>query len=147
MIHYVPNLPKKVNKNTRPRLPWWNTGLFHPKAVTMVSRHTCSLESTLGDVGSGSDVDKVGVLGSSWGLEQRSSASDVISVRTTASGQVSVIARMGLGNTKGKKSSTESKRQFHRPLHFDSKCVLSSEWLGNGIRSPVFLVDYLLLLW
>lgn len=53
---------------------------------------TWSLVSVFGDVGSGSDVDKVGVLGSSCGLEQSSSASDVISVRTTAPSQVSVIA-------------------------------------------------------
>lgn len=37
--------------------------------------------TVLGEVGSDSDVDKVGVLGSSWGLEQSSSASDVISVK------------------------------------------------------------------
>lgn len=38
----------------------------------------------LGDVGSGSNVGVVGVLGSSCGLEQSSSASDVISAETTA---------------------------------------------------------------
>lgn len=73
----------------------------------VLSCRTWSLESALGGVGSGSDVDKVGVLGSSWGLEQSSSASDVISGRTTAPGQVSVIAGMGLGNKKGKKKEKQ----------------------------------------
>lgn len=64
---------------------------------------SCCTWSLVRTLGSGSGVDKVGVLGSSWGLEQSSSASDVISVRTTALGQVSVMTGMGLGNTKGKK--------------------------------------------
>lgn len=43
---------------------------------------TWSQLTALLDEGSGSEVDKVGVLGSSCGLEQSSSASDVISVKT-----------------------------------------------------------------
>lgn len=78
-------------------------GPFHIQAAYIVFLcRTWLLVSTVGDEGSGSDVDKVGVLGSSWGLEQSSSASDVISVRTTALGQVSLIAGTGLGNKKGK---------------------------------------------
>lgn len=69
----------------------------------MMSCHTWTLVRALGDVGSDSDVDKVGVLGSSWGLEQSSSASDVISGRTREPGQIPVIVGTGLGIREGKK--------------------------------------------
>lgn len=102
----------------------FSTKTMETQGFLVLLCRTWSVVSVSQGIGSGSDVDKVGVFGSSWGLEHSSSASDVISVRTTALGQVSVMVVKGLRNTKGRKISTISGKQrpqFNRPLHL--KCV------------------------